>query len=53
MHGHHIDFWTGLVDKNPFPDLADSKKHLFKACLVKGGPILETLLELLTKLSGR
>lgn len=48
VHGNHIDFYTGFVNSNPFPDLAGGEKHRFKAYLVREGPILEELLNLLT-----
>ncbi len=49
VRGHHIDFYTGFVNSNPFPDLAGGEKHRFKAYLVEEGPILEELLDLLKK----
>lgn len=49
VQSHHIDFYTGFVNTNPFPDLAGGEKHRFKAYLVKESPILEELLNLLTK----
>ncbi|MEM9108100.1 MAG: 3D domain-containing protein, partial [Pseudomonadota bacterium] len=49
VHDRHVDFYTGFVNANPFPDLAGGEKNRFKAYVLKEGPILEELLNLLTK----
>ena len=46
IRGHHIDFYTGFVSENPFPDLAGGASHTFSAYLVKDETIRKQLLEL-------
>ncbi|MCY6381981.1 3D domain-containing protein [Hoeflea prorocentri] len=46
VHGHHIDFYTGFVNTNPFPDLAGGERHRFKAYLVTDEAIHKQMLEL-------
>ncbi|MCP4317250.1 MAG: hypothetical protein GY789_14865 [Hyphomicrobiales bacterium] len=48
VKGHHIDFYTGFVDKNPFPDLAGGASHTFKAYIITDENIRQQLLELHT-----
>ena len=49
VHGHHIDFYTGFVSTNPFPDLAGGERHRFKAYLVEDEAIRKQMLELHSK----
>ena len=46
VKGHHIDFYTGFVDKNPFPDLAGGKPHRFEAYIVTDETIRQQMLDL-------
>lgn len=46
VKGSHIDFYTGFVDKNPFPDLAGGVNHRFKAYVITDGPIYQQMLDL-------
>lgn len=49
IKGDHIDFYTGFVNKNPFPDLAAGPSKRFKAYVVKDKVIYQQLLELHTQ----
>ena len=49
VKGRHIDFYTGFVDKNPFPDLAGGASRTFRAYIVSDDIIRRQLLELHTK----
>ncbi|WP_419914080.1 3D domain-containing protein [Hoeflea sp.] len=46
IKGHHIDFYTGFVNQNPFPDLAGGASNTFSAYVVKDETIRKQLLEL-------
>lgn len=49
IHGDHIDFYTGFVNKNPFPDLAAGSSKRFKAYVVKDKTISQQLVDLHTQ----
>jgi 3D (Asp-Asp-Asp) domain-containing protein len=49
VKGDHIDFYTGFVNKNPFPDLAAGKSKRFEAYLVTDRQIYQQLLDLHTQ----
>ncbi|MEX3007445.1 3D domain-containing protein [Hoeflea sp. TYP-13] len=48
VKGHHIDFYTGFVSKNPFPDLAGGASHTFEAYVIEDKQIRQQMLELHT-----
>ncbi len=49
VKGHHIDFYTGFVDENPFPDLAAGESRRFEAYFIKDAEIYQQLLDLHTQ----
>ena len=46
VKGRHIDFYTGFVAKNPFPDLAGGASHSFEAYIVSDETIRQQMLDL-------
>ncbi len=48
IRGHHIDFYTGFVNENPFPDLAAGPSKHFEAYVITDKAIHQQLLDLHT-----
>lgn len=49
IKGNHIDFFTGFINVNPFPDLAGGSSKPFKAYWISDKDIRQQLLDLHTK----
>ena len=49
IRGDHVDFYTGFVNTNPFPDIAGGPSKRFKAYVIKDETIYKQLLDLHTQ----